>query len=668
MRGLALSAGAAFAFAASVLTTAVSPSAQSSPEPQATFKATTRIVNVNVVVTDSHGNPITGLLKDDFELFDHGKPQNIRFFAAINNVAPAPGTPLPPDTYTNQQQIEGAPPSVTALLIDFQHSDWPAQVYSLNHVRAFLRKLRPDDRIAIYLLTDDKFSMLHDFTQDSSDLIAAIQRYDARHTGPKDHGAMPDSGAVSEFDRFLADGDVKFRFCEWPAIYRSQLNVVRGAYRCAPPSVRLDAVLPDIARHLASAPGRKSLIWLYGGTFFVRGASTFLPEEPVLQEELIRRVIGRYDSWPSPRNHGMKAVLLGANPSLDSREREDRALRDIRAGLYSGDLVPLLVRLFNDNSIAVYPIGAQGLQTIGAGGAEDLGFKNTDQYGPIGPPAPQSDISHIENQQPMISLAERTGGRAFYNRNDLERGIEHALDDGRYSYELAYYPDHNDWSGEWRKIQIKLRDRNRYGDRPSGLAQEVKNLLVGSYGVQVLARGGYFALPEPQVKLPPQHNRKEMLLATANSPSDAAALPLLVRVVPLPGKDELQIQLFLNLDAHNLLTTEDGNSWKGNFELLFFQLGRRRPAVPHASDCCALRTRSEVDARDEVPVKSYVLDLSPAEYQKAIATGMATTRKLKLQPGATTLVIVLHDKISDAVGSVRIPLTQYIAELQQPTH
>lgn len=250
----------------------------------------------------------------------------------------------------------------------------------------------------------------------------------------------------------------------------------------------------------------------------------------------------------------------------------------------------------------------------------------------MGPPPPPSDIADMEIQQRMTSLAERTGGRAFYNRNDLETGIQRALDDGQYSYELAYYPDYNDWSGEWRKIEVKLKNPDSYREQPSGLAQELKNLLVGGYGIHVLARGGYFALPEPQPKLVPQHDRKELLLATANSPSNAAALPFTVRVVPLPGRGDPQIQLFLNLDAHNLLTTEDGNRWKGNFELLCFQLDRRRSAVRHPSDCCVLRTRYEVEARDEVPVKSYVLDWNPEEYQKAVVTGISGTQKLSSSP------------------------------------
>src|SRR5947207_15911391 len=37
-----------------------------------------RVVNVDVVVTDRAGNPVTGLTKDDFEILDNGKPQKIQ--------------------------------------------------------------------------------------------------------------------------------------------------------------------------------------------------------------------------------------------------------------------------------------------------------------------------------------------------------------------------------------------------------------------------------------------------------------------------------------------------------------------------------------------------------------------------------------------------------------
>jgi Ca-activated chloride channel family protein len=49
---------------------------------QPAFKTQTDLVNFGVVVTDKQGAPITGLVADDFEIKEEGKPQTIKFFAA----------------------------------------------------------------------------------------------------------------------------------------------------------------------------------------------------------------------------------------------------------------------------------------------------------------------------------------------------------------------------------------------------------------------------------------------------------------------------------------------------------------------------------------------------------------------------------------------------------
>ena len=41
----------------------------------------TRLVQVNVIVTDHRGDPVTGLTKDTFEIFDRGRPQKLIFFS-----------------------------------------------------------------------------------------------------------------------------------------------------------------------------------------------------------------------------------------------------------------------------------------------------------------------------------------------------------------------------------------------------------------------------------------------------------------------------------------------------------------------------------------------------------------------------------------------------------
>jgi hypothetical protein len=45
------------------------------------FHVATRLIQVSVVATDHHGDPVTGLKKDDFAVFDQGRQQKIAFSA-----------------------------------------------------------------------------------------------------------------------------------------------------------------------------------------------------------------------------------------------------------------------------------------------------------------------------------------------------------------------------------------------------------------------------------------------------------------------------------------------------------------------------------------------------------------------------------------------------------
>jgi hypothetical protein len=48
-----------------------------------TFQSKVNLVLVPVVVRDSHGRAIGNLTKDDFQLFDKGKPQTIISFSMV---------------------------------------------------------------------------------------------------------------------------------------------------------------------------------------------------------------------------------------------------------------------------------------------------------------------------------------------------------------------------------------------------------------------------------------------------------------------------------------------------------------------------------------------------------------------------------------------------------
>ena len=109
----------------------------------------------------------------------------------------------------------------------------------------------------------------------------------------------------------------------------------------------------------------------------------------------------------------------------------------------------------------------------------------------------------LRNEMPasdsMEMLAERTGGMAYTNRNDLGRAIARAVDDARFTYTLGYYPENVKWDGHFRKISIKVRRS----------------------GVNVGHRSGYLALPPP-----PQtpESRQNALVRALASPLNAIAL------------------------------------------------------------------------------------------------------------------------------------------------
>ena len=56
----------------------------------------------------------------------------------------------------------------------------------------------------------------------------------------------------------------------------------------------------------------------------------------------------------------------------------------------------------------------------------------------------------------MLSMSERTGGKTFYARNDIDTGIRSSLDDGSTYYTLEYYPQNRNWDAKFRRIELKI--------------------------------------------------------------------------------------------------------------------------------------------------------------------------------------------------------------------
>jgi VWFA-related protein len=80
------------------------------------IRTTSRLVQLNVVVVDKQDRPVTGLMKNDFRVFDNGVEQRIGHFSASNGmVQPLARSPL---AVGNRQAPGSEASGMTVILVD----------------------------------------------------------------------------------------------------------------------------------------------------------------------------------------------------------------------------------------------------------------------------------------------------------------------------------------------------------------------------------------------------------------------------------------------------------------------------------------------------------------------------------------------------------------------
>src|SRR5205807_7551008 len=97
-------------------------------------------------------------------------------------------------------------------------------------------------------------------------------------------------------------------------------------------------------------------------------------------------------------------------------------------------LEPVYQRTFqmlNDAEMSVYPVDARGL-VVYFPGPESSRIAGLSSF---------NQAIFQASRDTMTGFAEMTGGRAFYNRNDLDAAFKKAVDDSAAYYMLGYYLD-----------------------------------------------------------------------------------------------------------------------------------------------------------------------------------------------------------------------------------
>lgn len=394
------------------------------PSANAALRANTRLITVDVVVTDSHGDSIHGLTRDDFQIFDgRNGPQRIARIEYIDRSTP-PATPAritPPETahvYSNQLLSRLTIPP-TVLLLDPGSIAFQDQVTARLQALALLKLLPADTPVAVFVLRRG-LSMEQTFTTDRALLRAAVNRsmvmlpnvVNPQNDTNNQQSNIEDSTAGQSMRDFE-----KLEYAEQTTMVANQTS---------------DAMV-QIAKDLSGYPGQKNLIWI----------SEAFPQ------------------WIAPGS--------GFGPHQDDAMRNPFR-QTFQGSANYGAQVHSDAEALIDAHVTVYPVDARGLEAAelySASGnllaTDPIYASNPAVAGPaMGSELVREDGDRIFAQASMDQIADETGGKDCKNTNDLSGCATAAVKAGASYYELDYYPENVRWDGSFHKITIKTTARGAH--------------------------------------------------------------------------------------------------------------------------------------------------------------------------------------------------------------
>jgi hypothetical protein len=223
----------------------------------------------------------------------------------------------------------------------------------------------------------------------------------------------------------------------------------------------------------------------------------------------------------------------------------------------------------------------------------------------------------LDSHSTMNTIADETGGRAFYNTNDLKGVIREGMRDGSTYYTLGYYPDNKNWDGKFRRILVK----------------------VNRHGVKLHFRQGYYASdPEGYPKLDAKQRAVDFGRSLSLETPVATALLFQAVVLP-PSAKNPRVQINYGVDAHALAfeASQDG--------------------LEHASVDCAVEVYSRKGKSIHVQGNTFNAALKPPQYKFVMEKFFPCNQVLDLPAGEYVLRLGVRDNQSGLIGTANATLT-----------
>ena len=567
--------------------------------PGVTFQVEVSYVDVDVVVTDERGQFVTGLTRDDFAVFEDGKPQKIDTFSLVDVPVEKPddivleGRAVPADTQSNREPFDGR---VYVIVLDDLDVSAMRSTPVRDAARRFVHDHMAANDLGAVVYTSGRSDAAQEFTTDRELLIRAIDKFQGRRLR---------SLSLERLDAYyqrIAYGynrgnDADANTSSQDAAGYGRTSDLTELERGTRALTVLDT-LKNTAEFLGSVRGRRKAV-----LFFSEGL-----------DYPIRDVFGAHDATVVIRAT-QDAISTAARANVNFYTIDPRGL----AGMTSDFMESAGIGNGVGTTGPVLLVPGTNTPVSGVTGASGGVFNVQDEL-----------LQEFRTSQDTLrELAEQTGGFAAVNTNNVGPAFERIADANSRYYVLGYYPPTHQRDGRFHKIEVRVT-------RP---------------GVRVEARRGYVS---PRGRTPDERKRDEAarlardarrpdgkrtstpLIGALTSPIPQSGLTFAVHAAPFKHtSDEASIAVTVEIEGDRLpYAAPDAKGMVANkIELSFYGLNERGKAVSPSW--------TELN-----------LNLRPETRERVTAHGVRANPRISLPPGRYQIRIGARETVGGQTGSV----------------
>ncbi len=573
-----------------LLSTICAQTPQKPQEPlEDVIRITTNLVQTDLVVTDKNDQVIKDLKLEDFELYDNGKKQDIKFmeFVGVDTGARLEGSPPPlPRGIQPDLPSPGVSAADLKRVMAFVVDDLTIANDDMSRVRDLLmdfvnNRMLDGDLVAIVRVVGGS-GLLQQFSGDKQLLRRAIN-----NLTPKAHPFVVGAPGFSAADATPAAAAQEAGTNDTGVTAgldaEAQTDEINKGFR----NLIGLSVTNSLITSMKSIPGRKSVVLFSGGlpfydvtdagTVIDRGTGETLPVDQIRplyfdMSSLIRNIVD---------NASRSGVVVH---TMDVRGLEGAAK----------------FKYEEAKSALGMTVGSQSV----GGGGENPAFGR----GPGG--SITAGPETLAGAEGLRWLANSTGGIASINTNNFRAGLDKILTRSQGYYVIGYSPSEK-FDAKFHKISVKVRRE----------------------GAHVYARAGYIAR-EDQIDSAAGATKEDKILKAALSPLTKTQLGVSTTIqhVFLPdGKAKIDISVFIDPRTLNFTRSADG-TYQDSFDVAGFVFDHTGKLRGGFSDTVSP-------------------NLTPDQYKGTLSAGLSDAAHTQLPPGYFELRVVVRENESGRIGT-----------------